>query len=121
MRKMLLCLVWSTFVLSAQDHPPSGKKLWKVSLVSLATANALDISSSWGKHELNPALANPSGRFGAQGALIKLGLQGSLFGVEYLITRGHPTRKVYRALSVVNFGAAATVGSVAVRNYGMPR
>jgi hypothetical protein len=81
----------------------------------------LDISSSWGKHELNPALANPSGRFGAQGALIKLGLQGSLFGVEYLITRGHPTRKVYRALSVVNFGAAATVGSVAVRNYGMPR
>ena len=119
---MLLCLMLSPFVLSAQESPqPSGKTLWKSSLVTLATVNTLDVTSSWGKHELNPTLASPAGRFGAQGALIKLGFQGGLFGVEYLITRGHPSKRAYRALSVINFGAAATIGAVAVRNYGMPR
>ena len=114
MRKLLLSVLLSTCLLSAEE---SGKRLWKVSLVSLAAANTLDVTSSWGKHELNTTLSNPAGRFGAQGALIKMGIQGGLFGVEYLITRGHPTKKLYRVLSVVNFGAAASFGAVAARNY----
>ena len=118
MRKLLVLLILSALPLAAQE--PTGARLWKASLVSLATANALDVHSSWGKRELNSTLANPSGRFGAQGALIKLGLQGGLFGAEYLITRGHPSRRVYRALSVINFGAAATFSATAIRNYGIP-
>ena len=88
-------------------------------MFSLAAVNAADIHSSWGKHELNPALAGRTGTFGTQGALIKLGLQGGLMGIEYLITRGHPTGKVYRALSIVNFGASAGIGAVAIHNYGV--
>jgi hypothetical protein len=48
-----------------------------------------------------------------------MGLQGSLMGLEYLITRGHPTGKVYKALAFVNFGAAAGVGAVAAHNYNV--
>jgi hypothetical protein len=41
--------------------------------------------------------------------------------VEYLITRGHPNGKLYRKLAFINFGVAATIGSVAAHNYTIPR
>jgi hypothetical protein len=90
-------------------------------VTALSVANALDVHSSWGKHELNSTLAGPGGNFGKQGALLKLGFQGGLLGVEYLITRGHPSGKVYRALSFINFGAAGVIGGVAAHNYTVPR
>jgi len=131
MRRFLLLLLFS-FGVSAQGlsfrqatppipAPNGGRALWRVSLGALAAANALDIHSSWGKHELNPALSGPTGRFGRDSALLKLALQGGLFGVECLITRGHPTRKVYRVLSFINFGAASAMGATAAHNYTIPR
>src|SRR6266852_1230993 len=107
MRKLILLLLLSTYFLHAQDLAPKGRTLWKVSMLSLSAANAFDMHSSWGKHELNPALTSRAGTFGTHGALIKLGLQGGLMGLEYVVTRGHPTGKVYRVLSIVNFGASA--------------
>ena len=129
MRNLLLLPILFVGVLCAEDSsialvptaPPPSKTLWKVSLASLAVANAMDMQSSWGKHELNSTLSSPAGKFGTQGALIKLGVQGGLLGVEYLITRGHPTKRLYRVLSVVNFGAAATTAAVASHNYTIPR
>jgi hypothetical protein len=99
----------------------SGRTLWRASLTSLAVANALDTHSSWGKYELNPVLAGPSHRFGRDGALLKLALQGGLMGAEYLLTRGRSSSKLYRALSFINFGAAASIGATAIHNYNMPR
>lgn len=122
MRNLLLVLTFATLALRAQEPAAPARALWKASAAALATANALDIQSSWGKHELNPTLASgPAASFGAQGALIKLGLQGGLFGLEYLITRGHPTARVYKALAVVNFGAAAGISAVAAHNYTVGR
>src|SRR5258708_29562636 len=130
MRTLLLSLLISAAALYAEEPstsallapaPPPSQRLWKASLATMAVANALDIHSSWGKHELNGTLAGPGGQFGRQGALIKLGLQGGLLGAEYLITRGHPTRNVCRALSMVNFGAAAATGVVASHNYTISR
>lgn len=129
----MLLLFLSTYVLQAQDFAPEGKKqwpegkrlcpegkrLWKISLFSLSAANAFDMHSSWGKRELNPALSDGAGRFGAKGALIKVGLQSAVMGLEYLVTRRHPSRKTYRALSMLNFGASAGMGMMAVRNYGI--
>lgn len=124
MRNLMLLLLLSTYTVSAQEGllvqqpAPKAKTLWKASVLSLAVANALDVQSSWGKHELNPALASgQQAKFGVQGTLIKMGLQGSLMGLEYLITRGHPTGKVYKALAFVNFGTAAGMGAVAAHNY----
>ncbi len=127
MQKLLLLLVLSGCVIHAQDlpdpNPGSGRTLWRASIAALTAANAMDIQSSWGKHELNPTLSNGAGTFGAQGMLLKLGLQGSLVGIEYLITRHHPrsSGKLYRALGIINFGAAAGIAGVAIHNYGVPQ
>jgi hypothetical protein len=102
-------------------QPVAGKALWRASLTSLAVTNAIDIHSSWGKYELNPLLAGPARRFGRDGALLKIAFQGGLMGAEYLLTRGHPSGRLYRALSFINFGAAAGIGATAIHNYGMPR
>jgi len=126
MRKILVLLLALSGTLCAQDlslreRPIAHQKLWKVSITALAAANALDIHSSWGKHELNSTLAGANGRFGRDGALLKLGFQGGLMGIEYLLTRGHPSGKLYRALSFINFGAAAGITGVAAHNYTVPR
>ena len=127
MREILLLATLCAGSLCAQetalrfDQSATARNLWRTSIATLAVANALDVHSSWGKHELNPTLSSPAGKFGGQGALIKLGLQGGLMGVEYLITRGHPTKKLYRVLSVINFGAAGATAAVASHNYTIPR
>lgn len=97
--------------------PAAGRNLWRISLASLAVSNALDVQSSWGKHELNGTLASPSGNFGTQGALLKLGFQGGLVGIEYLLTRHRPSPRLYRALAIINFGASAGICGVAAHNY----
>ncbi len=126
MRKLLLLLSIGTGLLCAQEvtlleRPPVGKTLWRASVTALTVANLADIHSSWGKHELNATLSGPTGNFGKEGALIKLTLQGGLLGAEYLLSRGHPSRRLYRVLSVINFGAAASIGGVAAHNYTVPR
>jgi hypothetical protein len=126
MRNILLFFGICAGVLSAQeasllDRPAAPPKLWRASITALVVANALDVHSSWGKHELNSTLSGPSGNFGKEGALLKLGFQGGLIGLEFLITRGHPSGKLYRALSVINFGASAAIGGVAAHNYTIPR
>ena len=129
MRNLLLILMLFAGPLCAADPPfpaapktpRAGSALWKASVASLVAVNAVDLQSSWGKHELNPTLSGPTGNFGGQGAVIKLGLQGGLMGIEYLITRGHPTRNLYRVLSVINFGAAGATAAVASHNYTIAR
>lgn len=126
MLKILLSFGICAGILGAQelsllDRPTPAPKLWRASITALTVANVMDVHSSWGKHELNSTLSGPSGNFGREGALLKLGLQGGLIGFEYLITRGHPSRRLYRALSVVNFGVSATIGGVAAHNYTVPR
>ena len=112
---------FASALVAAPPVPPAGRNLWRISLAALAVSNALDIQSSWGKHELNSTLASPSGNFGIQGALLKLGFQGGLMGVEYLLTRRHPasTRR-YRTLALINFGAAAGIAGVVAHNYTVP-
>ena len=100
---------------------PAGKILWRTSLAALTAANAMDVRSSWGKHELNPSLSGDNGRFGREGALIKLGILGGMFAVESLILRRQPSAKFYRGLAIVNFGSASVTGAIAIRNFGVPR
>ena len=129
MRNLLLLLMLSLCPLRAEDSsilaapsaPRPSNALWKASLAAVAVANVMDVQSSWGKHELNPTLSGATGNFGGQGALIKLSIQGGLLGAEYLITRGHPGKRLYRVLSAINFGAAATTAAVAGHNYTIAR
>jgi hypothetical protein len=63
-----------------QDQAPY--RQWKISLAPVVASQALDVASSYGMRELNPLLAGPDGRFGAQGAGIKLGSTAAILGVE---------------------------------------
>ena len=116
---------WSVLVLlmvSALklDAGEPAARLWRVSIVSLAAANAADIHTSWDKRELNPVLASRSPVFGRDAALIKMGILGGVCGVEYLLTRRRPSSRLYRALTLINFGGAAANGVVAYRNSTLP-
>src|SRR6266852_2158509 len=46
---------------------------WKRSVIAMASSQALDVVSSYGMREMNPLLADGTGRFGMKGAGIKLG------------------------------------------------
>jgi hypothetical protein len=93
-------------------RPPA---YWKVSLAPVIAAQSLDIASSWGRIENNPLLAGQNGRFGTQGAGIKIGIVGAAVVAEYLILKRHP--KMARLFSCLNYANAVFTGSVAVRNY----
>jgi hypothetical protein len=99
----------------------TGKNLWRVSVVTLAAANAMDAYSSWGKRELNPNLSGNNGSFGRDGALLKLGIVGGMFLVESLVLRNRPSAKLRRGLALINFGSASVTGAMAIRNFGVPR
>jgi hypothetical protein len=88
---------------------------WKLSLIPFAGSQALDVSSSWGRRELNPVLAGDNGRFGAQAATVKLGVAGAFAGVEYLIVRKFP--RTAGTFAKINWAGAALTTSFAVHNY----
>ena len=96
-------------------------KLWQISMATLATANAVDMVSSWKKRELNPALAQSSGAFGCHAALLKMGIVSAVMGVEYLVMRHRAHPDLYRTSSIINFCMAGTVGAVAGHNYHRSR
>ncbi len=81
----------------------------------------MDAGSSWGKRELNPGLSGSNGRFGGQGAVLKLGMVGGAMALEWLVLRRQPSAKLRRGLAWVNFGSAGVTGAMAIRNLGIPR
>ena len=99
----------------------AGKNLWRASVAAVAAANVMDAGSSWGKRELNPGLSSNNGRFGGQGAILKLGIVGGVMVLESLVLRRPPSTKLYRRLALVNFGCATVTGAMAIRNLGIPR
>lgn len=106
-------------VIDLTDKKPEarGDLMWKLSVGALTTANALDVSSSWGKCEQNSLLAGSDGRFGGNGALLKTGIVAGVLAAEWLITR--KTKRATKVLSILNFGSATAIGALAVRNYGI--
>jgi hypothetical protein len=120
-----------SFLATPHEKPSdaSAKRLWRISLVTLSIANVLDVQSSLGKRELNPALAGSTGTLGAQGILLKSAFQGGLMGVEYLLTRSHatgslterPRSRLYRTLAIINFADTGVIAGIAAHNYTIPR
>lgn len=136
MKKLMLCL-WMGISMASLSfagepadppmQPPradtqaAGKNLWRASVVAMAAANVMDAGSSWGKRELNPGLSGNNGRFGIQGAVLKLGMVGGVLALESLVLRRRPSARFYRGLAIVNFGGASVTGATAIRNLGIPR
>jgi hypothetical protein len=135
MLKLTLCLLLGGCALLAEGPvmPPradrivsraaarSSKTLWRYSVATVCLANVLDAQSSWGKYELNRGLAGRQGTFGPRGVLLKLSIQAFTLGVERLVLSHRPSGRLHRFFAAVNFADAAATGSVAARNYMIPR
>jgi hypothetical protein len=90
--------------------------MWLLSIVALGVVSVADVHSSVGKYEHNPLLRKGSGEFSAgRGTAAKLGMIGSIAGVEYLMYR--KARGIPRSVSFTNFAAAGVIGGTALRNY----
>jgi hypothetical protein len=59
MKTLAIVFLFGAGLMRAQDFQDNSgsRTLWRVSMMSLTAANAIDIHSSWGKHELNPGLS----------------------------------------------------------------
>jgi len=92
--------------LAAQD------RLWPVSAVSYAGAQAADAASSCGRAEVNPLYGQ---RFTARDAALKGGITAAVLLTEWVMGRRSP--RLRRSLAFVNFGLAGATAGVAWRNY----
>lgn len=130
MRKFLVAILISTVVLTpapaADRYLATGRyeqeprktgftKLWKISVALLAAANVADVHSSWGRPELNPALAGPNGRFGMQGIAVKSLIVSGVVTAQYLMLRNHPKASKYGAWT--NLAMAGVLSAAAASNY----
>ena len=91
-------------VIAARPAERPVPRSFQWSLAPLIASQGLDVASSYGMRELNPALAGADGRFGARSAVLKLGVTGALVGVEYLVVKIHPgAARFFTPMSATRF------------------
>ncbi len=131
--KAITLLLVSLFSLQAADLPPATEaiypripppkldpndaaRLYRYSLISLAAGQAADLSTSWGRRELNPFLTpgSPHNRFGLQSAGLKAAFLSSSLAVQSWAIRRNPRYR--RPFAILNFISAAALGGVALSN-----
>lgn len=115
MYRIVLCVVLLLAVARAQDR--SSKRLYVASLIAFNAANVLDVTSSYGKRELNPALSGSNGTFRMGGVGVKVGVAGAVDLAEALWVRRHPERM--RTAGFANFIMGGIAGGMAIHNYGV--
>jgi hypothetical protein len=102
----------------SRDAPvDSGRSAWRRSLLPLIASQGLDAGSSWGMRELNPVLADPSGRFGAKAATVKFGVVGAFIGIEYLVMKKYP--RTARVFAKLNWTGAVVTTGFAAHNFAI--
>lgn len=121
-RSLSILLVF--LAVSAQAEAASNKwrKVWKVSLVVMASANFADAASSYGHIETNPILASANGRFGNKALALKGGIGTGVVVVAEILIRHKMIRteserlKVDKAAAIVNFAVAGGFSAAAIHN-----
>lgn len=106
-------------LLPIERENPRSIRLFRLSVVALAAANAVDASSSWGKYERNSALAGNGGIFDQRSLLLKAGIMGAMVATQYIFARG--SGKARRIATIMNFSTAAVYGATAVHNFRVRR
>jgi hypothetical protein len=123
MRKTSMILAVALFcapVFAEDGKARLAKRLWKASIAAVAAGSAMDLQSSFGKHETNSLLANQQGVFSAQSAVLKLAIAGAALGTEEFLLRRHPSVSGYRTGAFLNLAVAGALTGVAIHNYTVP-
>ncbi len=90
---------------------------WKISLLAVASSQALDVVSSYGMREVNPLLADATGRFGMKATGIKLGTTAGILAAQYWMVNRRPNRA--RRMALLNFTGAALTSAFAAHNFSI--
>ena len=102
----------------SRDAPvDSGRSAWRRSLLPLVASQGLDAASSWGMRELNPVLADSSGRFGPKAATVKFGAVGAFIGIEYLLMKKYP--RTAHVFAKLNWAGAVVTTGFAAHNFAI--
>ena len=109
---LVLCLLPSVVVAENRIN-----KLWKYSVMALAASNIADAAASAGRYETNPVLGR--GPFGGRAVAIKAGISFANIAVQRMILKHHAAAS--KPAAAINFGMAAVVGSIAIRNTTQPQ
>jgi hypothetical protein len=95
------------------------KTWWILSGVVLTASSLVDLGTSLGHKEANPALSGSSGQISVgRGVSLKLGLSGVTLLVQSLITRHRPD--LLGPSAVVNVIEAGAFGAVSLHNVNTP-
>jgi len=90
---------------------------WKLSLVAVAASQALDAVSSYGLRELNPVLADGSGRFGMRATGIKVSATAAILAAQYWLLKTHPNKA--RKMALLNLVGAGVTSAFAAHNFSI--
>ena len=117
-RTLLVCLLAAGIAHGQTKRP--WKKTWIVSVGALIAVNVLDARSSVGGYETNPLLRDSQGRFNTRRTvMIKSAASGGMLVIQMVLHRRMPEQSLEKPSAVVNFAAAAAVGTTAFRNTRM--
>jgi hypothetical protein len=106
----------------AAEEKTKARRLWKISVLALVAANALDFASSRGRMEANPLMRTPNGSFSWQrGLMVKTSVSAVTITMQMLMMRKSRDASGERAAAIVNLGSAAAIGGIAAHNLRVPK
>jgi hypothetical protein len=104
----------------APKAPSHAKTWWILSGIALTASSMVDLGTSLGHNEANPALRGANGQVSlARGVSLKLGLSSVTILAQWLIARHRP--ELYGPSAVVNAVGAGAFGAVALHNANTPQ
>lgn len=134
MSRIVCVFLIASLCLAQTGSPVLERRVWTATLATMAASAAVDIHSSWGRYELNPALASQGSVFGGRHAALSAGITVAWIAGEVLVLRllsrlyrddlerrvGQERRalQVFGLLNAAGTIAHATVGAY---NYGHPK
>jgi hypothetical protein len=99
------------------DVSERSRRMYLFSVAAFNAVNILDITSSYGKQELNPLLAGNNQRFDMSSAGKKLAMVGAIDASQIFALRRQPATR--RRLAIANFVMSGILAGVVAHNYGI--
>jgi len=109
----IVLLIFLAVPAQAEAASNKWRKVWKISLVVMTSANFADAASSYGKAETNPILAS-NGQFGRKTLALKVGIVAGLTIAEIVLHHKRP--EVERVAALLNFAVAGSFSAAAIHN-----
>ncbi len=100
-----------------QDVSARTRRLYLLSLGAFNAVNTLDITSSFGKRELNPLLAGNGQRFDMGSVAKKLAMVGAIDATQIFALRRQPS--AMKRLALANLVMTGVLAGVVAHNYGV--